>query len=111
MLNTYLQTRNQTPTKRKYASFHLNNKQKSKPLNISFNRVQLNYNFISKHLGITLDRTLSFKKHIEDTAERGENSSELNPKVCRGANAVTSKTAATAIMCNTAEYGASLWSM
>lgn len=104
-LNTYLKTRNQTPTKRRRGSFRLNNKQTSKMLNISFNRVQLNYNFTSKYLGVTLDRTLSFKKRVEDTAERGENSSELNPKVSRGAaNAVTLKTATRAITYNTDEY-------
>lgn len=48
--------------------FHLNNKLASAKLNITFNRDVLNHNFYPKYLGITLNRTLSFKTHLENTA-------------------------------------------
>jgi len=71
-LNTYFQRLRLklNPNKTKVCAFHLNNKQAGKTLDIRFDNVQLNHNFTPKYLGITLDRTLFFKKHIENSAKK-----------------------------------------
>lgn len=63
ILNTYFQKwrLKLNPNKMEVCTFHLNNKQANKTLDIRFDQVQLNHNSSPKYLGITLDRTLSFK--------------------------------------------------
>jgi hypothetical protein len=71
-LNTYFQRwrLKLNPNKTDVCVFHLNNKQAGKTLDIILDNVQLNHNFTPKYLGITLDRTLSFKKQIENSAKK-----------------------------------------
>jgi hypothetical protein len=113
-LNTYFQRwrLKPNPNKTEVCAFHLNNKQASKTLDIRFDHVQLNHNFTPKYLGITLDRTLSFKKHIENTAKKVKSRVNLIQKLAGtgwGANAITLRTATMAIVYSTAEYGSPVW--
>lgn len=81
-------------------------------LDIRFDHVQLNHNFTPKYLGITLDWTLSFKIHIENTAKKVKFRVNLIQKVAGtgwGVNAITLGTATMAIVYSTAEYGTPVW--
>jgi len=113
-LNTYFQRWRfkLNPNKTVVYEFYLNNKQDDKTLDIRFDNVQLNHNFTPKYLGITLDRTLSFKKHIENSAKKVKSRVNLIRKLAGtgwGANAITLRTATMAIVYSTAEYGAPMW--
>ena len=53
------------PTKTQVSLFHLRNRECGKQLNISWNGVNLTHCNLPVYLGVTLDRTLSYKAHIE----------------------------------------------
>ena len=53
------------PNKTEVAAFHLNNREANKQLKVRFKDVQLCHNSTLKYLGIQLDRSLTFKPHIE----------------------------------------------
>jgi len=62
--------------------FHLNNKLASVQLNITFNRDVLNHNFHPQYLGTTLDRTLFFKTHFQNTAVKLSFRNNIIKKLC-----------------------------
>ena len=53
------------PNKTEVSAFHLNNKEADRQLQVSFGNQILNHNFKPKYLGITLDRSLTYKYHLE----------------------------------------------
>ena len=53
------------PNKTEVAAFHLNNKAANKELAVYFKDVKLAHNTLPKYLGVSLDRSLTFKSHIE----------------------------------------------
>ena len=55
------------PTKTQVSLFYLRNREYGKQLNISWNGVNLTHCNLPVYLGVTLDRTLSCKAHIEKT--------------------------------------------
>lgn len=98
--------------KKEVCTFHLNNKQANKTIDIRFDQVQLNHNLSPKYLGITLNRTLSFKKHIENSAKKVKYRVNLIQKFAGtgwGANAITLRAVTMAIVYSTAKYGAPVW--
>ena len=52
------------PTKTQFNLFHLRNRGCGKQLNISWNGVNLTHCNLSVYIGVTLDRTLSYKAHV-----------------------------------------------
>lgn len=89
-----------------------NNRQASKQLDTTFNHVHLNNNFTPEYLGITFDRTLSFKEHVENTAKKVKPRMNLIQKLAGTewkSNATTLRTATMAIVYNSAEYKAPVW--
>ena len=58
------------PTKTQVSLFHLRNRECGKQLNISWNGVNLTHCNLPVYLGVTLDRTLSYKAHIEKTKKK-----------------------------------------
>ena len=58
---------NANPGKTQVCAFHLNNHQAHTKLNIMWNGQTLEYNSYPVYLGVTLDRTLSFKEHVRKT--------------------------------------------
>ncbi|KAF0755627.1 Uncharacterized protein FWK35_00017571, partial [Aphis craccivora] len=101
------------PTKTEICAFHLNNKQAYEELEVVFNGVQAQHSFKPKYLGITLDRSLTFKDHIEKTMKKLHSSINIIQKLDGtgwGADGRTLRTATLALVassfCSTAEYGA-----
>ena len=60
------------PTKTQVSLFHLRNRECGKQLNINWNGVNLTHCNLPVYLGVTLDRTLSYKPHIEKTKIKSE---------------------------------------
>ncbi|KAJ8399018.1 hypothetical protein AAFF_G00416850 [Aldrovandia affinis] len=55
------------PAKTQVCSFHLRNREANRPLNIKWCGTPLEHCTHPVYLGVTLDRTLSFKEHIKNT--------------------------------------------
>ena len=53
------------PLKTEVYAFHLNNKEAERKLQFIFKGEELRHNFKPKYLGIILDRSLTFKSHID----------------------------------------------
>ncbi|KAL4083147.1 hypothetical protein QTP88_028477 [Uroleucon formosanum] len=99
-------------SKTEASCFHLNNKLASAQLDITFNGDALNHNCHPKYLGITLDRTLSFKTHLENTAAKLNSRNNIIHKLCGtswGASAHTLRCSALGLVYPVAEYCASVW--
>ena len=65
-----------------------------------------------KYLGVTLDRTLSYKTHIHNTKMKVDTRNNLLKKLANsrwGTNARTIRTTALALCYSTAEYAAPVW--
>ena len=65
-----------------------------------------------KYLGVTLDRTLSYKTHIHNTKMKVATRNNLLNKLANswwGTNARTIRTTALALCYSTAEYAAPVW--
>ena len=60
------------PTKTQASLFHLRNRECGKQLNISWSGVNLTHCNLPVYLGVTLDRTLSYKAHIETPKRKSE---------------------------------------
>ena len=55
------------PDKTQVTAFHLRNREANRSLKVSWNGVDLENTTHPKYLGVTLDRTLSYKQHIQNT--------------------------------------------
>lgn len=99
-------------TKTEVTCFHLNNKLARRELNIQFENTLLTHNKTPKYLGITLDRTLSFREHLSRTAEKLKTRNNIIQKLCGttwGARASTLRSSALGLVFSTAEYCAPVW--
>ena len=68
------------PTKTQVSLLHMRNRECGKPLNISWNGVNLTHCNLPVDLGITLARTLSYKAHIEKTKKKVGTRKQHHPK-------------------------------
>ena len=79
---------------------------------MSWNGVDLENTDTPKYLGVTLDRTLSYKTHIHNTKMKVATRNNLLKKLANsrwGTNARTIRTTAVALCYSTAEYAAPVW--
>ncbi|VVC43847.1 Hypothetical protein CINCED_3A017037 [Cinara cedri] len=58
------------PSKTESTMFHLNNRLANQKLNISFDGIQVQHNKAPKYLGINLDRSLTYRIHLERIAQK-----------------------------------------
>lgn len=114
VLNTFFNKWRLRPSssKTEVCAFHLNNRQANAKLQIQLNGNTLRHNNFPKYLGVTLDRTLSFRKHLENTAAKLKTRNNIIQKLCGttwGASADTLRTSSLALVYSTAEYCAPVW--
>ena len=98
---------------RQVTAFHLRNKEANRSLKVEWNRTKLENTPHQKYLGVTLDRTLSYKKHMHNTKMKVATRNNLLRKLSNskwGANASSIRTTALLALCNSvAEYAAPVW--
>jgi len=57
-------------TKTVSAPFHLNNKEAKRELEVKYNNETLPFCFEPKYLGVTLDRSLTYRQHLESLRKK-----------------------------------------
>ena len=100
------------PDKTQVTAFYLSNKEANRSLKVEWNRTKLENTPHPKYLGVTLDRTLSYKEHIHNTKMKVATRNNLLRKLSNskwGANASTIRTTALALCYSVAEYAAPVW--
>ena len=103
---------NANPGKTQVCAFHLNNHEANKKLNITWNGQILENDSFPVYLGVTLDRTLSFKEHARKVKAKVATRNNLLGKLANsnwGANPSTLRSTALALSYSTAEYCSPVW--
>ena len=99
------------PDKMQVTVFHLRNRETKRSLKVSWNGVDLENTTHPKYLGVTLDRTLNYKQHIQNTKIKVATRNNLLKKLANskwGTNASTIRTSLT-LCYSIAEYAAPVW--
>ena len=112
-LTRYCRSRflNTNPGKTKVCTFHLNNRTASGKLRIMWEGNELENTPYPKYLGVTLDRTLSFKEHVAKLRRKVSIRNSLVGNFANsswGADPNTLKQSALALCYSTVEYCAAL---
>jgi hypothetical protein len=92
--------------------FHRNTHAANKQLDVMFNGTSIKHVDHPKYPGVTLDRTLTFKSHLEKAAKKMNSRVNLVRKLAGtkwGSNAQTLRTASVALVYSSAEYCAPVW--
>ena len=100
------------PNKTEVTCFHLNNKMANRQLRVYANNQLLRHNNHPKYLGVTLDRTLSFKQHLQNTAAKLRTRNNIIHKLrgtTWGSTAATLRCSALGLVYSAAEYCAPVW--
>ena len=113
-ISTYLQTwRLQlSHTKTVTTAFHLNNRETKRELNVYNNGKRLPFCPVPTYLGVKLDRSLTFRHHLEALRKKLTTHVALMRRLAGsgwGAGAKTLRTAALSLVYSTAEYCAPVW--
>jgi len=90
--------------------FYLNNKEAKRELKVSFNNETLPFSSERKYLGVTLDKLLTYRRHLESLRKKLTSRVALLRRFAgsgRGAGATTLRTAT--LGHSTAEYCAHVW--
>ena len=100
------------PDKTQVTAFHLKNREEKMTLEVKWNKTDLKNTSHLKYLGVTLDRTLSYKQHIHNTKMKVATQNNLlkklsNSKWC--CNASTIRTTALVLSYSSAEYACQVW--
>ena len=99
-------------TKTVSTAFHLDNHQANRTLTVLAGDTALPSDKNPKYLGVTLDRCLNYKAHLEGCAQKVNKRNNLLKKVAGtnwGASQTVLKTTATALCYSAAEYCAPAW--
>jgi len=113
-LGEYLQTwkLKLSTTKTALAVFHLNNKEAKRELKVNFNNETLPFCSEPKYLGVTLDRLLTYRRHLESLHKKLTSCVALLRRLAGsgwGAGATKLRAATLALVHSTAEYCAPVW--
>ena len=99
-------------TKTVSTAFHLNNRESQRTLEIQIDGTTLPYDPNPKYLGVTLDRQLTYRKHLEGTARKIGKRNCILGKLAGttwGASQTLLRTSAIALCYSVAEYCAPAW--
>jgi len=94
-------------TKTVSAVFHLNNKEAKRELKVNFSNETLPFCSESKYLGVTLDRSLTYRRHLESLRKKLTSRVAVLRRLAGfgwGAGVTTLRTATLALVHSTAEY-------
>jgi len=94
-------------TKMVSAVFHLNNKEAKRELKVNFNNETLQFCSEPKYLGVTLDRSLTYRRHLESLRKKVTSHVTLLRRLVGsgwGAGAMTLRTVTLVLVHSTAEY-------
>ena len=94
-------------TKTVSAVFHLNNKEAERELKVNFNNETQPFYSEPKYLGVTLDRSLTYHRHLESLRKKLTSRIALLRQLAGsgwGAGSTTLRTATLALVHSTAEY-------
>ena len=100
------------PSKTQVCAFHLRNREVKRQLNVTWSGTVLENCEFPVYLGVTLDRCLSFKTHVEKTKAKV---CARNNIICKltgtrwGASPSTLRSTALALCYSTAEYACPAW--
>jgi len=113
-LGEYLQTwkLKLSTTKTVSTVFHLNNKEAKRELKVNFNNENLPFSSEPKYLGLTLDRSLTYHRHLQSLRKKSTSRVALLRRLAGsgwGAGATTLRTATLTLVHSTAEYCAPVW--
>lgn len=100
------------PSKTEVCAFHLNNKEADKKLKVVFNGIELFHNFKPKYLGVVLDRSLTFKNHLEQLSQKLRTRVNLIQMLAGsewGASPNTLRTSTLSLVCSTMNYSSPIW--
>ena len=103
---------NANPSKTQVCAFHLNNHQANRKLNIRWGNDKLKHHPYPVYLGVTLDRTLSFKEHVVKLKSKLASRNSLLSKLTTtswGTDPGTLRQSALSLCYTTAEYCAPVW--
>ncbi|KAI8493396.1 hypothetical protein Bbelb_287930 [Branchiostoma belcheri] len=103
---------NANPGKTQVCAFHLNNHAASRKLRITWEGKELENTPHPVYLGVTLDRTLSFREHVTKLRKKVSARNSLLYNLVNsswGADPNTLKQTALALCYSTAEYCAAVW--
>jgi len=92
--------------------FHLNNKEAKRELKVNFSNENLPFCSEPKYLGVTLDRSLTYRRHLESLRKKLTSRVALLRQLVGsdwGAGAATLRTATLAMVHSIAEYCAPVW--
>ena len=100
------------PAKTQLTAFHLKNHQADRKLNVTWNGTKLEHTHSPVYLGITLDRSLTYRNHCIKTRAKLSSRNNLLRKLHGrnwGACPHTMRTTATALCLSVAEYCCPVW--
>ncbi|UYV68046.1 hypothetical protein LAZ67_5002899 [Cordylochernes scorpioides] len=100
------------PSKTVSSVFHLNNHKANRPLKLTFCNKPLSHDPCPKYLGVTLDRSLTSRQHLEKTRDKLKTRNNIMTRLAGttwGCGADTLRTTALALVYSVAEYCAPVW--
>ncbi|KAJ3605796.1 hypothetical protein NHX12_027840 [Muraenolepis orangiensis] len=95
------------------AAYHLCNREAKRELSVSVDNKRLEHQLAPKYLGVRLDRTLSYKQHLEEVRAKVTARVSLIRRLAGttwGASARTLRISTQALVFSAAEYCAPVWS-
>ena len=99
-------------TKTVSTAFHLNNKEAKRELKVKHNNEILRFCSEPKYLGVTLDRSLTYRRHLESLRKKLTSRVALLRRLAGSgwcAGSTTLRIATLALVHSTAEYCAPVW--
>jgi hypothetical protein len=100
------------PCKTQTCAFHLRNREASRTLNVNWNGTNLQHTASPKYLGVTLDRTLTYRSHCENVKQKIAARNSILRKLVNsqwGASPTILRTSAIALAFSAGEYACPVW--
>ncbi|KAG7303178.1 hypothetical protein JYU34_011639 [Plutella xylostella] len=100
------------PSKTQSCAFHLRNHQANRELDITWEGVKIQHCSSPKYLGVTLDRSLTYKTHCQTTKKKVSSRNNLLRRLTStswGASPQVLRTSSLALCFSAAEYACPIW--